>query len=340
MELLISSLLNTSHQSQPPVTIHQSPVRPSTTEGGSFISKLDSKAWHTIDEKFPKIAKDLRNLRLGISADGVDVNLGTRHHSVWPVLSVIYNLPPWLCMKRKFIMLSVLISGYPGNDIDVFLEPLVDDLHTLFETEVDTYDASLSTDLISLYHELFDHGLANSSPQKQVIGVYIHLIDEVALYNNEYGDDYGTRMASFDDDDVLGDSLTVIKHSQPIPLEYDKQPRGLANTTPLAMIRYTALGFAPAGQLDVLPAGWIGSCDEGEAARLLFLPPGFAPASQLDVLPAGWIESRKGRFNLVSELQYKRIGFHYRLPKLRPLVDAFIVSVSSEECECLSYKVD
>ncbi|GKD10320.1 putative transposase-associated domain-containing protein, partial [Tanacetum coccineum] len=83
-----------------------------------------------------------RNLRLGISADGVDVNTGNMHHSVWPVLIVIYNLPPWLCMKRKFINLSVLISGYPGNDIDVFLEPLVDDLHTLFETGVDTYDAS------------------------------------------------------------------------------------------------------------------------------------------------------------------------------------------------------
>ncbi|GJV17968.1 putative transposase-associated domain-containing protein [Tanacetum coccineum] len=39
-------------------------------------------------------------------------------------------------------MLSVLISGYPRNDIDVFLEPLVDDLHTLFETGVDTYDVS------------------------------------------------------------------------------------------------------------------------------------------------------------------------------------------------------
>ncbi|GKB55209.1 putative transposase-associated domain-containing protein [Tanacetum coccineum] len=102
----------------------------------------DSQAWRTIDEKFPKIAEDPRNLRLGISADGVDVNTGNRHHSVWPVLTVIYNLPPWLCMKRKFIMLSVLISGYPGNDIDVFLEPLVDDLHTLFETGVDTYDVS------------------------------------------------------------------------------------------------------------------------------------------------------------------------------------------------------
>ena len=45
-------------------------------------------------------------------------------------------------MKRKFINLSVLISGYPGNDIDVFLEPLVDDLQTLFDKGVDTYDAS------------------------------------------------------------------------------------------------------------------------------------------------------------------------------------------------------
>ncbi|GKB70495.1 putative transposon, En/Spm-like protein [Tanacetum coccineum] len=109
---------------------------------GVLRHPADSHAWRTIDEKFPEIAKDLRNLRLGISADGVDINSGTRHHSVWPVLSVIYNLPPWLCMKRKFIMLSVLILGYTGNDIDVFLEPLVDDLHTFFETGVDTYDAS------------------------------------------------------------------------------------------------------------------------------------------------------------------------------------------------------
>nr|GEV59371.1 hypothetical protein [Tanacetum cinerariifolium] len=78
----------------------------------------DSQAWHTIDEKFLEIDEDLRNLRLGISADGVDVNTGNRHHSVWPVLTVIYNLHPWLCRKRKFIMLSILISGYLGNDIN------------------------------------------------------------------------------------------------------------------------------------------------------------------------------------------------------------------------------
>ncbi|GJU73410.1 putative transposon, En/Spm-like protein [Tanacetum coccineum] len=62
---------------------------------GVLRHPADSQAWRTIDEKFPKIAEDPRNLRLGISADGVDVNTGNRHHSVWPVLTVIYNLPPW-----------------------------------------------------------------------------------------------------------------------------------------------------------------------------------------------------------------------------------------------------
>nr|GEV51820.1 hypothetical protein [Tanacetum cinerariifolium] len=84
---------------------------------GVLCHHADSQAWRTIDEKFPEIAKDPRNIRLGISADGVDVNTGNRHHSVWPVLTAIYSLSPWLYMKRKFIMLSVLISRYPGNGI-------------------------------------------------------------------------------------------------------------------------------------------------------------------------------------------------------------------------------
>lgn len=101
----------------------------------------DSPAWKALDDRFPVIATDPRNLRLAISTDGVDVNRGNRNHSVWPVLTVIYNLPPWLCMKRKFIMLSTLISGTPGKDIDVFLEPLLDDLELLFEIGVETYDS-------------------------------------------------------------------------------------------------------------------------------------------------------------------------------------------------------
>ncbi|XP_022039410.1 uncharacterized protein LOC110942026 [Helianthus annuus] len=113
----------------------------SSKKPGVLRHPSDSPAWQAIDNQFPEIADDPRNLRLGISTDGVDVNRGNRNHSVWPVLAVIYNLPPWLCMKRRFIMLSVLISGTPGNDIDVFLDPLIDDLQLLFEEGVETYDA-------------------------------------------------------------------------------------------------------------------------------------------------------------------------------------------------------
>jgi len=54
-------------------------------------------------------------------------------HSLWPVLLVIYNLPPWLCMKQKYMMLSMMISAtrQPGNDIDVYLGPLIKDLTKL-----------------------------------------------------------------------------------------------------------------------------------------------------------------------------------------------------------------
>jgi hypothetical protein len=45
-------------------------------------------------------------------------------------------------MKRKYIMLSMMISGprQPGNDIDVYLSPLIEDLRMLWEEGVDVFD--------------------------------------------------------------------------------------------------------------------------------------------------------------------------------------------------------
>ena len=67
-------------------------------------------------------------------------------HSTWPVVMVVYNLPPWLCMKPEYTMLSLLIPGphSPGNDIDVYLQTLIKELKALWESGVDTYDASIN----------------------------------------------------------------------------------------------------------------------------------------------------------------------------------------------------
>ncbi|KAL5578354.1 hypothetical protein UlMin_020053, partial [Ulmus minor] len=63
-------------------------------------------------------------------------------YSTWPIILVNYNLPPHLCMKRKFFMLTMLISGpkQPRNDIDVFLAPLVEDLKLPWEEGVECFD--------------------------------------------------------------------------------------------------------------------------------------------------------------------------------------------------------
>ena len=87
---------------------------------------------------------DPRNLRFGLSSDGFNPfkDLSSRY-SCWPVILVTYNLPPWLCMVREILMLTLLIPGpkQPGNDIDVYLESLVEDLNELWSNGVNVYDA-------------------------------------------------------------------------------------------------------------------------------------------------------------------------------------------------------
>lgn len=95
---------------------------------------IDSLAWDLIDKKWPLFSNDPRNLRLGLAADRFNQisNLSIAY-SCWPVMLVMYNLPPWLCMRKENIMLTLLIPGprQSGNDIDVYLQPLIDDLQEL-----------------------------------------------------------------------------------------------------------------------------------------------------------------------------------------------------------------
>ncbi|KAL0556194.1 hypothetical protein IC582_004704 [Cucumis melo] len=103
-------------------------------EDGKLRHPADSPAWKLVDFKWPDFVSEPRNLRLALSADGVNPHGDmSSKYSCWPIVMVIYNLPPWLCMKRKYMMLSMLISGpkQPGDDIDTYLTPLIEDLKLL-----------------------------------------------------------------------------------------------------------------------------------------------------------------------------------------------------------------
>ena len=79
---------------------------------GKLLYPVDSPTWQLVNQMWSKFASDYRNLRLVISTDGINPHsYMSSTHNCWPVLTITYNLPIWLCMKRKFMMLSLLISG-------------------------------------------------------------------------------------------------------------------------------------------------------------------------------------------------------------------------------------
>ena len=105
----------------------------------------DGKSWKDFDKEFPLFSQESRNVRLGLATDGFNPfgNM-SNSYSMWPVILDPYNFPPWKCMKKEFSIMSLLIPGpiSPGKDIDVYLQPLVDELKELWEIGVETYDAS------------------------------------------------------------------------------------------------------------------------------------------------------------------------------------------------------
>ncbi|XP_056688561.1 uncharacterized protein [Spinacia oleracea] len=103
----------------------------------------DGLAWKAFDERHSDFALDPRSVRLGLASDGFNpYRLMNTTYSTWPVMLIPYNLPPWLCMKPSSFILSTLIPGKsgPGNDIDVYLQPLVHELKLLW-TGVEAFDA-------------------------------------------------------------------------------------------------------------------------------------------------------------------------------------------------------
>nr|XP_025877444.1 uncharacterized protein LOC107279356 [Oryza sativa Japonica Group] len=103
---------------------------------GKIRHPADARQWKNFDALHPEFAKVPRNVRFALSMDGMNPfgDLSNTHNT-WPMLLTMYNLPTWICQKRKYILLSVLIQGpkQPGINIDVFMELLMEDMQELWK---------------------------------------------------------------------------------------------------------------------------------------------------------------------------------------------------------------
>jgi hypothetical protein len=80
-------------------------------DAGMIRHHVDATQWRNSDLQNPEFAIDPRNIRITTSTDGMDPFLNSSTHSTWPFVLTILNLPPWLCNKQKYIMMSGLIPG-------------------------------------------------------------------------------------------------------------------------------------------------------------------------------------------------------------------------------------
>ena len=101
---------------------------------GVMVHPSDGEAWKHFNSVHPHFSAESRNVRLGLCTDGFNpFESFAAPYSCWPIILTVYNLPPGMCMRPEFMVLSMVIPGpsNPGRNIDVCLRPLIDELRRL-----------------------------------------------------------------------------------------------------------------------------------------------------------------------------------------------------------------
>jgi hypothetical protein len=128
-------------------------------------SALD--AWKALDNFDPEFARDVRNVRIGLTTDGLTpFSDNATSYSCWPMFVVPYNLPHSLCMKYEFMFLYLIVPGadHPRAKNNVMLKPLFDELKELWNGD-EAYDShkkqkfTLWAAYLWLIHDFMAYGI-------------------------------------------------------------------------------------------------------------------------------------------------------------------------------------
>ena len=84
------------------------------SDDGVMRMAVDSPSNKFVEAEWPDFQRDPRHVRLGLATDGISpFNLvgKAQPYSIWPVVLMNYNIPPWMSMKKGHLILSMLIPG-------------------------------------------------------------------------------------------------------------------------------------------------------------------------------------------------------------------------------------
>ena len=151
----------------------------SNQKGGGLVRHpCDSKAWRHFHENVdPTFAHDPRHAHFALAADGVNPFKQNRSSwSTWPMLLLNYNVPPWLCTKKFFVLLTLLIPGRESVTLevfDVYLEPVVNELLQLW-SRVPTHDVTKDVGNQAFYLHTMLLWTIHDFPRYGTVGGFSH----------------------------------------------------------------------------------------------------------------------------------------------------------------------
>ena len=107
--------------------------------------QFDGEAWKHFDRVHADFVVDLQNVRLDLCIDGFNsyIQASSSPYSCWPIILTSYNLSSEMWMTKPYMSFTCVVLGpfNPMVGIDVYLQPLIDDLKKL-RSGVLTYDVS------------------------------------------------------------------------------------------------------------------------------------------------------------------------------------------------------
>jgi hypothetical protein len=98
-----------------------------------------SKAMKHIEEKWTSKFKDEpRSIRFGLASLAIDLvcpfSFLSSNYSVWPIRLIVYNIPPWMSVRKDHFMLTLIVPGkHQVKNMDVYIVPCIDEMQLLWK---------------------------------------------------------------------------------------------------------------------------------------------------------------------------------------------------------------
>jgi hypothetical protein len=89
-----------------------------------------------IEEKWPSKFKDEpRSIRFGLAIDEVcPFSFLNSNYSVWPIGLIVYNIPPWMSVRKDHLMLILIVRGkHQVKNMDVYIARFIDEMQLLWK---------------------------------------------------------------------------------------------------------------------------------------------------------------------------------------------------------------